>query len=93
MLESEFQIGDSGEPFIACRLSRKKMKKFIVPAVLLLSAFAIGFYQPQLGMARNNTTVICHVTHGGAEEMTISVNEKALAAHLAHGDVVDACSP
>ena len=74
------------------QIIKEKMKKFIVPAVLLLSAFAIGFYQPKLGMA-GNTVEICHLTHGGAEEMTISVNIKAVPAHEGHGDdVTGACS-
>ncbi|MBL4651326.1 MAG: hypothetical protein JKY53_00465 [Flavobacteriales bacterium] len=39
-----------------------------------------------------NKVVICHQT-GNGESITIEVNEKAVAAHIAHGDAIGECAP
>jgi hypothetical protein len=66
------------------------VKRFVaaVAAVAFLSISA----SPALAVSNANKVVICHIPPGNPENAhTIVVSEKALPAHLAHGDTEGPC--
>jgi len=58
--------------------------------VLVIALAAFGATGAQVAPPKVN---VCHVPPGDPENFhTIKINESALAAHLAHGDVAGACN-
>ena len=64
------------------------MKKLVVFTVLVAILAAFGAAAAQAGAK----VEICHIPPGSPENFhTIKVSEKALPAHLAHGDLPGSC--
>ncbi|MBW2996142.1 DUF11 domain-containing protein, partial [Candidatus Woesearchaeota archaeon] len=72
---------------------------FLVIALLLLSVFFVSFEPPYspTGYAPidcpGNQVIICCHKPGTPAEQTKCVTEKALSAHLKHGDIIGPCLP
>ena len=64
------------------------MKKYLLLTVLMIALAAVGG-----GVAQAGTKVkVCHIPPGNPENFhTITISDKALAAHLAHGDLAGSC--
>ena len=68
-------------------------KEMLILGVLAIVTVVIGF-TPIIHAAPKAKATICHIPPGNpANAQTISVNENAVPAHLAHGDHTGACSP
>jgi len=79
------------------RTRQRAIAAAIVAATMLL-AFGmiggVGFASRPIGPAQYQygKLTVCHVTGKSGKRVTISVDESAVHAHLAHGDTLGACA-
>lgn len=68
------------------------LKNSILMIGVTLVGFGICFSTPETAAASNAKVDVCHIPPGNPDNFhTISVSEKAVDAHLAHGDLIGGC--
>ena len=70
----------------------RRFQRLLVLASMVFVA-TVTFLAPNAYAAKKAKVDVCHIPPGNPSNFhTISVNENALAAHLAHGDIEGACA-
>ena len=69
------------------------MRRITIAVLVTVVALAsvVGTITGGTAFAEKNKVEVCHMHNGNHSGHTISINQKAVSAHLSHGDTLGAC--